>query len=276
MATEEPEESAAAEGPEQDQEMPLVAHLIELRDRLLWSLLALGIAFGLCYLVAEDIYNFLVDPLADIVGNEEGRRLIYTGLTEAFFTYLKVSFFAALFLAFPVIANQVWKFLAPGLYRDERKAFLPFLVATPILFVLGGAMAYYVVFPLAWEFFLSFERPGGDGVLPVDLEARVGEYLSLVIKLIFAFGLCFQLPVLLTLLARAGLTTADSLRRKRKFAIVIVFVVAAVLTPPDIISQVLLGLPVLVLYEVSIWLAVLAERKRAATQEDNEADEADG
>jgi sec-independent protein translocase protein TatC len=187
--------------------------------------------------------------------------MIFTALHEAFFTYVKVAFFAAIFLGFPIVATQVYKFVAPGLYRHERRAFLPFLIATPFLFFAGGAMAYYVVFPLAWKFFLSFEMAGGVG-LPIQLEAKVNEYLTLVMQLIFAFGLCFQMPVVMTLLGRAGLITARGMREKRRYAIVAAFVFAAVLTPPDVLSQVSLAIPTILLYEISIWSVRLIERSQ--------------
>lgn len=243
--------------------MPLLDHLIELRKRLLWSLVALTIMFVFCYLIAEDIYAFLVQPLSDLVEGQQGRRLIFTALHEAFFTYLKVALFGAFVLAFPIIAGQLWAFIAPGLYKHERRAFLPFLLATPVLFLTGASLVYYLIFPLAWRFFLSFEAPGGEGMLPIQLEAKVNEYLSLVMKLIFAFGLSFQLPVALMLMARAGLVTSDGLKAKRKYAIVITFAVAALLTPPDVISQIGLGLPILLLYEISIIGARIVEKKRA-------------
>jgi sec-independent protein translocase protein TatC len=257
-----------------DRQMPLLDHLIELRNRLVYSCAAILLGFVLCYFFAEDIYGFLVRPLANIYQGQTGRRMIYTGLTEAFFTYLKVAFWAGAFLTFPVVAAQLWLFIAPGLYRNEKQAFLPFLIATPILFFMGGAIAYYVVFPLAWRFFVSFETPGGPDSLPIELEARVGEYLSLVMKLIFAFGLSFQLPVALTLMGRVGLVSSQALARNRKFAVVGVFVVAAIITPPDIISQVTLAIPILILYEISIIAVRIVERRRAEAEAAEAAEDA--
>jgi sec-independent protein translocase protein TatC len=241
-----------------DKPMPLIDHLMELRTRLLWSLAAFVLCFAVCYYFSSQIYGFLARPLADILQHQGGgdRRMIFTALYEAFFTYLKVAFFGAVFFSFPMWATQLWLFVAPGLYRSEKKAIMPFLVASPFLFVAGAALAYYFIFPLAWRFFISFETPPEPGALPVQLEAKVSEYLSLVMQMILAFGIAFQMPVLLTLLCRVGILQVETLKKGRRYAIVGIFVVAAVLTPPDIISQVGLAVPMILLYELSIWAAI--------------------
>ncbi len=253
---------------------PLLEHLIELRQRLLNSAISIVILFFICYYFSADLYSFLVRPLADVLEGMGGqRRLIFTALHEAFFTYIKVAFFAAIFLAFPFISIQMWMFIAPGLYKNEKRAFLPFLIATPILFFMGGALVYYFIFPLAWKFFLSFESMGGAGGLPIQLEAKVDQYLSLVMRLIFAFGLSFELPVVLTLLARVGMVTSKGLKEKRKYAIVLAFIAAAVLTPPDVISQIGLALPTMILYEISIISVRFVERNRAEDEDEDEDEE---
>ena len=253
--------------------MPLLDHLVELRRRLLYSAIAILLLFFVCYYFSADLYDFLVRPLADVLNERGGnRRLIFTALHEAFFTYIKVAFFAALFISFPFIASQIWMFIAPGLYKNEKRAFLPFLVATPILFFLGGALVYYFIFPLAWKFFLSFEAMGGGGDLPIQLEAKVDQYLSLVMRLIFAFGLTFELPVLMTLLARVGMVGSKGMKEKRKYAVVLAFVAAAILTPPDVISQIGLAVPTILLYEISIISVRIVEKKRGEDDED-EADD---
>ena len=257
-----------------ERSMPLLDHLIELRSRLLTSAIAILVLFFICYYFAPDLYNFLVAPLADVLEKMGGqRRLIFTALHEAFFTYIKVAFFAALFLSFPFIAIQIWMFIAPGLYKNEKKAFAPFLIATPILFFMGGALVYYFIFPLAWSFFLSFESVGGAGALPIQLEAKVDQYLSLVMRLIFAFGLCFELPVVMTLLGMVGMVTSKGMKEKRKYAIVLAFVAAAILTPPDVISQIGLALPTMLLYEISIISVKIVEKKRGDVDEDEEDDD---
>ena len=237
-------------------------HLIELRSRLLKSIIFLIITFIVCYIFSDKIYNFLVDPYAQAVKDDgNNRRLIFTALHETFLTYLKLAFFAAFFFSCPLILMQIWKFVAPGLYKDEKLALLPFLIATPVLFLLGGMLVYYLIMPLAIKFFLSFETAAINGSLPIQLEAKVNEYLSLVMRLILAFGISFQLPVFLTLLAKVGFVTSEYLKTRRKYVVIIIFSMAAILTPPDPITQIGLALPLLLLYEISIFTVKFVEKK---------------
>jgi len=245
-----------------DKPMPLLDHLMELRQRLLWSMAAFMVTFFVCYYFKQAIFSFLAEPVAHILESRGGeRKMIYTSLTEPFFTYLKVAMFGAVFLAFPVMATQLWLFVAPGLYRSEKRAILPFLAATPILFLMGGALAYYVVFPAAWSFFLGFESPTGAGGIPIEAQLRISEYLNLVMKLVLAFGIAFQLPVGLSLMAKVGIVSSKGLAQYRRYAIVGMFVIAAVLAPPDIITQCSLAIPLIGLYELSILAAKIVEPK---------------
>jgi sec-independent protein translocase protein TatC len=237
-------------------------HLIELRSRLLKSIIFLFIAFIVCYIFSDKIYNFLVHPYAEAVKNDNvPRRLIFTALHETFLTYLKLAFFTAFFVSCPLILMQIWKFIAPGLYKDEKIALLPFMIATPLLFLLGGMLVYYLIMPLAIKFFLSFETAAIDGSLPIQLEAKVNEYLSLIMRLIIAFGISFQLPVFLTLLAKVGFVGSEYLKTRRKYVVIIIFSIAAILTPPDPITQIGLAIPLLLLYEISIFTVKLVEKK---------------
>ncbi|MGO1117431.1 twin-arginine translocase subunit TatC [Rhodovibrionaceae bacterium A322] len=261
---------------QEEHKMPLLEHLIELRKRLLYSVLALLVAFLVAFYFAQGLFNFLVTPLADILLSLDANRnprMIYTDLTEYFFTQIKVAFFFGAFVTCPIFLTQIWLFVAPGLYKNEKQAFAPFLIASPLLFLLGAALVYFIIMPFAWEFFISFEQTGGGGQLPIELEAKVGEYLGLTMKLIFAFGICFQLPVIITLMARVGLATSEGLANKRKYAIVGVFVVAAIFTPPDPLSQLSLAIPIVLLYEVSIHLARMVERKRAEAEAELDDDD---
>ena len=241
-------------------EAPLLDHLIELRTRLLRAVLALVAAFAICLPFADRIFGFLVRPLTAAFPDGQG-RLIYTKLYEAFFVEIKVALFAAFFIAFPIIANQLWAFVAPGLYAKEKRAFLPFLFATPILFTAGAALAYYVVMPLAFRWFLGFE--GEAGGLKLEALPGTGDYLSLVMQFILAFGASFLLPVLLLLLNRAGLVSRDQLARGRRYVIVGIFAVAAIITPPDVISQLMLAAPLILLFEGSLLIMRRDEKKKA-------------
>jgi sec-independent protein translocase protein TatC len=240
---------------------PLMEHLVELRKRLMWSFGALAVAFAVCFYFAGQIFGFLVQPLIAGFGGPGEGRIVYTKLYEAFFTEVRVAFFAAFFLAFPIIANQIWAFVAPGLYSKEKRAFLPFLIATPVLFMLGAALAYYVVMPPAIRFFLGYQ-----GQIPgIEHEAlpAMAEYLSFVMHFILAFGISFLMPVLLMLLERAGIVTRAQLAGGRRYAILVAFVIAAVATPPDVISQFMLAVPLILLYELSLIAIWFTERRRA-------------
>ncbi|WP_211051415.1 twin-arginine translocase subunit TatC [Parasphingorhabdus halotolerans] len=246
-----------------DSKAPLIEHLIELRQRLLWALAAFAVAFGVCIFFADEIFGLLVKPLTAAFPPGEG-KLIYTKLYEAFFVEIKVALFAAFFVSFPVISNQLWAFVAPGLYAKEKRAFLPFLIATPILFMAGAALAYYIVMPTAFRFFVGFE--GEVGGMTQEALPAMGDYLSLVMQFILAFGVCFQLPVLLLLLNRAGLVTRDQLKGIRRYMIVAAFALAAILTPPDVVSQLMLGIPLIMLYEISLAIMWFTDRKKAAME----------
>jgi sec-independent protein translocase protein TatC len=250
---------------------PLLSHLIELRNRLIWCVAVLAVAFVICYIFAAPIYSFLVEPLAHALQAKGGdHKMIYTQLTEAFFTYLGVALWAAVFVTSPFVLMQIWKFMAPGLYANERKMLLPYLAATPILFLLGAAMAYYIVFPAAWGFFLGFETPAGPAGLAIQLEPRVGEYLSLAMSLILAFGLSFELPLALVLAVHAGVVEVATLKKYRRIAIVGSFVVAAVVTPPDVLSQLALAIPLCLFYEAAILAGGFIEKGRLDADKEEE------
>ena len=238
------------------------SHFVELRSRLLKSIIFILVIFIISYIFAEQIYNFLVEPYANAVKDDDNsRRLIFTALHETFIAYLKVAFFAAIFFGSPVLLIQIYKFIAPGLYKNEKKALLPYLIFTQILFLFGGLLVYYLIMPLAIKFFLSFESIGTNTSLPIQLEAKVNEYLSLIMRLIFAFGISFQLPILLNLLAKIGVVNSTYLKKTRRYVIVIIFTAAAILTPPDPITQIGLAIPLLLLYELSILTVKFTEKK---------------
>lgn len=255
---------------------PLLDHLIELRTRLIWSIAALAGASILCFFIARPLYNILLGPLVAVAEVERADttfELIYTAPLEVFFVQLKLALFAGIFLAFPVIGWQIYSFVAPGLYNREKGAVLPFLIAAPVLFVIGAVFVYFIMLPLISRFALSFEQLGGEGIAAITPQIKVSEYLSLVMSLMLAFGLSFQLPVILSLLGRAGIVGTDSLRKGRKYALVGILVASAFFTPPDMISQIMLAVPVYGLYEISIWCVSMMEKKAAEEEAAREAED---
>ncbi|MGD9638776.1 MAG: twin-arginine translocase subunit TatC [Alphaproteobacteria bacterium] len=247
--------------------MPIMEHIRELRRRLIKCILFFVAAFFISYSFASNILNILINPLAQIMAKNGGtNRMIYTNLTEGFFTYLKIGSFGAICLSFPFFIWHIWQFIAPGLYKNEKRAVLPFIIASPVLFIMGALLVYFMIIPMAWSFLMGFQSSFGQTVLPIQLEARISEYLSLIMTLIMAFGLCFQMPVFLVLLAYAGIITPESLIKFRKYAIVLIFFVAAVVTPPDIISQVGLAIPLIMLYEITIKASAIVIKNKEQVQ----------
>jgi sec-independent protein translocase protein TatC len=256
-----------------DVKMSLLEHLIELRSRLIWSLVAFFIAFGVCFYFADTIFDFLTRPLAEIWQGQPGRQLIYTALQEKFFANIKIGMFGGFILAFPVIAFQIWRFIAPGLYKHEKRAFLPFPFAAFVMFILGGTFVYYALIPNAFRFFASFEEVAHDGALAITAEPKVSEYLGLIMQLILGFGIAFELPVVLTLLVRAEMLETATLSRMRRYAYLAVFIIAAILTPPDALSMLAMAIPLVALFEVSIVVGKLIERSRNRRRAAEEAAE---
>jgi sec-independent protein translocase protein TatC len=254
-----PEDEAALDATK----APLMEHLLELRKRLIWAVVSFGLCFIVCFIFAKPIFTFLTQPLHREMIGLPNDHLIYTDLTEVFFTNVKIGMFGGFCLGFPAIAYQVWLFVAPGLYKHEKNAFWPFLLGAPVMFAVGAAFVYYLMLPMAIKFFAGYQTAGTPDAMGIQLQAKVSDYLSLVMTLIFAFGLTFQLPVILSLLAKVGIVTSNALREMRRYAIVGLFGVAAVFTPPDAFSMLALAIPLVGLYEISIYLVVMIERNRA-------------
>ena len=253
---------------EKFEEMSLIGHLTELRKRLLWSFLYILLIFIVCFYFADELFAFLASPLVELFDKDKGQGFIYTALQEAFLTNVKVAFFTAAFISFPFLSIQIWSFVSPGLLKKEKQISLPTLVAIPFLFVLGAAVVYYVISPVAWKFFLSFQTSQADGI-NITLQAKMNEYLSLMMTFIFAFGLAFQLPVILLLLVKFGVLTISQLISFRKYAIVLSFVFAAIVTPPDPFSQISLALPIIILYEISILVSKFMAKRQINKDENN-------